>query len=184
MRAKALGFILSGCIMLSACSQMNLGSSSNEPQANQGQQGQANQGAEPTAMDYYYDFDDILVPKEMTLVTPESFIIETPQSKSGVMVFTGRVELSSLANFFINNMTKDNWVMRSAFKSGRTILIFDKDDRYCVINVTDGKLKTQLEIWVTPRVASSSAAPTTSTFKSGPKKTNPGAGVRERGLTP
>lgn len=101
--------------------------------------------------DFYYDFDDILVPKEMDLLTKESFILETPSSKSGVMVFRGKVEISSLTNFFINNMMKDNWQLRSAFKSQRTILVFEKPDRYCVINITDDKFYTFLEIWVAPR---------------------------------
>ncbi len=106
--------------------------------------------------DFYYDFDDILVPKEMELQSPESFILETPGAKHGVMVFSGKVEVLSLTNFFINNMMKDNWVLLSAFKSKRTILLFEKPSRYCVINITDGKFKTMLEIWVSPHHGSGS----------------------------
>lgn len=123
-----------------SCAQMNAQGTSTPPPP----------AAEESA-DYYYDFDDILVPKEMELKNEDSFILETPNSKSGVMVFEGKVEISSLTNFFINNMMKDNWQLRSAFKSNRTILVFEKMDRYCIINITDGKFTTLLEIWVSPR---------------------------------
>lgn len=180
MRATLFSIVLFTFVM-TACSQMNFGGSgSNDPQAQQ----QPTEVAESTPSDYYYDFEDILVPRELTLSSPDSFIIETPQSKAGVMVFTGRVEMSSLTTFFVNNMTKDHWVMRSAFKSNRTILIFDKEDRYSVINITDGKLKTTVEIWVTPRMANAGVTPSNSSYKAGPKKTSPGAGVREKGLAP
>jgi hypothetical protein len=176
MRTTLFAIVLFTFVM-TACSQMNFGGSNDQ------QQQQPAEVTE-TPSDYYYDFDDILVPRELTLSTPESFIIETPQSKAGVMVFTGRVEMSSLTTFFVNNMTKDHWVMRSAFKSNRTILIFDKEDRYCVVNITDGKLKTSVEIWVTPRMASSSMMPSAPSYKAGPKKTSPASGVREKGLAP
>lgn len=127
-----------------SCAQMQTGGASdNEP------------GAVPATTaeesDFYYDFDDILVPKEMELQTKDSFILETPSMKSGVMVFEGKVEVVSLTNFFINNMMKDNWQMRSAFKSNRTILVFEKMNRYCIMNITDDKFTTLLEIWVSPR---------------------------------
>lgn len=137
-------------IMLSGCENFN-SSSTADPGAPQ----DTADASEPA--DYYYDFDDILVPKEMELQNKDSFILETPEAKSGVMVFTGSVEIVSLTNFFINNMTKDNWNMRSAFKSNRTILVFEKSNRYCIINLTDGQFKTLLEIWVSPRSSSMAA---------------------------
>ncbi len=107
--------------------------------------------AEQGPTDFYYDFDDILVPKEMELQTGDSFILETPSQKNGVMVFEGKVEILSLTSFFINNMNKDGWNLLSAFKSSRTILVFEKTDRICVMNITDSKFNTLLEIWVSPR---------------------------------
>ncbi len=113
--------------------------------------------------DFYYDFDDILVPKEMELQTDESFILETPNQKTGVMVFEGKVEILSLTSFFINNMNKDGWSLLSAFKSNRTILVFEKTDRICVMNITDGKFNTLLEVWVSPRSGGNAAVPPAAT---------------------
>jgi hypothetical protein len=47
-------------------------------------------------------------------------------------------------------MAKDNWRTVSAFKSPRTLLLFQKENRWCVINITDGDWNTTVEIWVAP----------------------------------
>ena len=99
---------------------------------------------------YYYDFDDILIPEDMSIDMDESFVIETPGHKSGVMVFDGQVEIRSLTDYFIDSMARDNWTLRSAFRSARTILVFEKAARFCVINITDSSFNTLLEIWVSP----------------------------------
>lgn len=135
-----------------SCAQMQGNRDADAPSGAEPQEAAEYQGN----TDFYYDFDDILVPKEMELQSADSFILETPEAKHGVMVFSGKVEVLSLTNFFINNMMKDNWVLLSAFKSKRTILLFEKPSRYCVINITDDKFKTFLEIWVSPHQGSGS----------------------------
>jgi len=64
----------------------------------------------------------------------------------------GRVEGHSLIQFFENNMANDNWSLVSAFKSYRNIMLFKKESRWCVINITEKKMYTYLEIWVSPTV--------------------------------
>ena len=110
-------------------------------------QGLPSQGAP----DSYYDFDDILIPKEMKLVPKSSLLFETPELKAGVIFFEGRVDPVSLFDFFINNMPKDNWQLRSYFKYGRYIMVFEKPDKDCIISVNEKTLTTELEMWVTPR---------------------------------
>ena len=70
------------------------------------------------------------------------------------MVLKGAVELGSLIDFFENNMARDNWRAVSTFKSPRTLLLFQKENRWCVINITDDKYSTHVEIWVAPTVGS------------------------------
>ncbi len=113
--------------------------------------GVVSQGNDPVNQGYYYEFDDILVPQEIELQADSSFLLETPTTKAGVLVFEGKVERISLTNFFINNMPKDNWTMTSAIKGMRTILIFEKPMRYGIINITDSTYTTRVEIWVSPR---------------------------------
>ena len=98
----------------------------------------------------YYDFDDVLVPRELKLNPKASFVYQTSGLTAGVLVFTSKVERSSLIQFFENNMAKDNWQVVSSFKSPRTLLVFQKENRWCVINVTDNKWDTLVEIGAAP----------------------------------
>lgn len=101
-------------------------------------------------MDNYYDFNDVAVPQEMNLQLSDSFILETPTARTGVMTFTGKVDANSLRNYYVHTMTKDGWTLKSAIKSNKSILLFEKPGKYAVVIITDGTLKTRLEIWVTP----------------------------------
>jgi hypothetical protein len=98
----------------------------------------------------YYDFGDVPVPPELKLVTGSSFVYRTQGFSAGVIVLKGRVELGSLITFFENNMARDNWQVISTFKSTRTLLLFQKENRWCVINITDDAYNTHVEIWVAP----------------------------------
>ena len=98
----------------------------------------------------YYDFVDVLIPREIKLNTKSSFVYHTSGFTAGVLVFKSKVERNSLIQFFENNMTKDNWQAVSSFKSPRTLLLFQKENRWCVINITDNNWDTLVEIWVAP----------------------------------
>ena len=98
----------------------------------------------------YYDFEDVLVPRELKLNTESSFVYHSSGLTAGVLVLRSEVERNSLIQFFENNMTKDNWQYVSSFKSPRTLLLFKKETRWCVINITDNKWEIWVEIWVAP----------------------------------
>jgi hypothetical protein len=98
----------------------------------------------------YYDFEDVLVPRELEQDPKSSFIYHTAGLTAGVLVYTSKVELNSLVEFFQNNMANDNWQSVGVFKSPRTLLLFKKQNRWCVINITDESYKTLVEIWVAP----------------------------------
>jgi hypothetical protein len=98
----------------------------------------------------YYDFGDVLVPKELKVNKKASFIYQTEGFSAGVLVLKGRIETSSLISFFEKNMTEDGWNMISSFKSERTMLLFQKVHRWCVMNITDESFNTYVEIWVAP----------------------------------
>jgi hypothetical protein len=101
----------------------------------------------------YYDFNDVLIPGELKLEREASFIYQTSGLTAGVLVFSGRVELSSLIDFFKNNMTKDNWQIVSTIKSERNMMLFKKEKRWCVVSIKEKELfDTETEIWVAPIV--------------------------------
>lgn len=101
----------------------------------------------------YQEFDDVLIPNEMKLDDKASFVFETPQFKTGIVTYEGRVDAVSLANFFEKELPKDNWRLRSKMKYNRTIMVFEKADRDCIINIVDASFSTTvLEIMVAPRM--------------------------------
>jgi hypothetical protein len=92
----------------------------------------------------------VLVPRDLKLNTKSSFVYQTSGLTGGVLIFKSKVERSSLIKFFENNMAKDNWQAVSSFKSPRTLLLFQKENRWCVINITDNSWDTLVEIWAAP----------------------------------
>ena len=102
----------------------------------------------------YYDFGDVRLPEELKVDNKSSFVYRTPGFSAGVLVLEGNVEIYSLIAFFENSMNTEQWEFISSFKSPRTIMIFKKPQRRCVINITERKFTTLVEIWVAPTIKS------------------------------
>jgi hypothetical protein len=100
----------------------------------------------------YYYFDDVLIPGELNYKQSESFIYETPQFKTGVMVFTKwRLDAVSLIDFFIYYMGKDNWKLDNSFRGKESVLNFSKPDKICTIKITEKWTgTTEVEVRVGP----------------------------------
>ena len=100
----------------------------------------------------YYDFGDVLLPRELSIDKDDSFVFSTPGLTAGVLSLSGRVEVNSLITFFENKMPADGWRMISVFKAPRTMMLFKKQTRWCVISITEGQLSTTAQIWVSPTI--------------------------------
>lgn len=98
----------------------------------------------------YYDFGDVLIPRELKIDKKLSFIYRTAGLTSGVLTLEGRVDVNSLIAFFEVNMAKDNWQEVVEFKSPRNLLLFKKENRWCVIKIEEKEWKAYVEIWVAP----------------------------------
>ncbi|MFB0507513.1 MAG: hypothetical protein ACETWT_12345 [Thermodesulfobacteriota bacterium] len=98
----------------------------------------------------YYHFQDVLIPHELKLEMDKSFIYETTSVKAGRLVFSGRVEVYSLSNFFTNNMEKDGWRLVNKFGFKDVVLNFTKPDKNCTVNIYDRPINTIVEVWVGP----------------------------------
>ncbi len=103
----------------------------------------------------YYEFDDVLVPSELKIDQGDSFVYQTAGFTVGLLALKGRVDFGSLIEFFEKNMRKDNWRLISEFKSQRAMMLFQKENRWCVIGITEGTYKTHVKIWVAPTTAES-----------------------------
>lgn len=113
-------------------------------------------GSQPTPL--YYDFKDVLMPGELSLDKKDSFVYMTSGFAAGFLHLKGRVDSTSLVTFFENNMTKDNWQLVSSFRSARTLLLFTKKSRTCVIIVTENSFNTDVEVWVAPMEGTSGSS--------------------------
>lgn len=100
----------------------------------------------------YYDFGDVLIPNELKVNKKESFVYKTSGFSAGVLSLNGRVTISALIAFFENNMQKDNWRTVSSFKSPRTVMLFQKESRWCIINMSEKDFRTYVEVWVAPTI--------------------------------
>jgi len=129
------------------CSVFDTSSNSGEEQSS----GNQLKSKKTTAV--YYDFEDVLIPMELSIVKERTVVILTPGFTSGILTLKGRVERQSLFNFFSNNMQKDNWNVVSQIKSpGTTILVFQKISRTAVITIRDEQIYTYVEVGVAPTV--------------------------------
>jgi hypothetical protein len=97
-----------------------------------------------------YEFEDVLVPREIDLDKEASFVYRAEGLKAGLLRFAGRVEMNSLMRFFANNMPKDGWRMVSQFRSPQSLMLFQKGNRMCVIAIEDADFRTFTDIWVVP----------------------------------
>ena len=112
------------------------------------QKGESSSVSAKGARASYYDFDDILIPSELSLDKKNSLLFTAGRSKVGILLFSGRVEPSSLGAFFQSNMQKDGWSLLSSFKYRQHLLIFLKEERTCVITITEKTFSTTAEVRV------------------------------------
>jgi len=81
----------------------------------------------------------------------DTFVIQAGTMKAGLLTLRGmRVDVRSLINFFQIAMPRENWKPKGGFHTKRTVLIFEKPDKTCVINLFETTLYTYAEIYVAP----------------------------------
>ena len=99
---------------------------------------------------YYDGFNDILIPGELTQDVKASSIFQSRGFAAGMMVFKGRVDRGSLVAFFKDNMAKDNWKLTGSVSADKSILLFLKETRWCVMTISEGVWNSMAEISVLP----------------------------------
>ena len=109
-------------------------------------------GEETESGSLYYDFGDVPIYSNLKVVKKKSFVYHVPGFTAGVLGLSGRVDADTLEQFFKKNMPKDNWKLVCSFKSPRSVLFFTKEKKSCIINMTEKRFKTEVEIWVAPNI--------------------------------
>jgi hypothetical protein len=131
-------------IAIIGCATSSLSEQTTAPEQSQS----VRQTAEP-ATALYYDFKDVPVPKEMEIERDKSFVFQTTEFASGFLTFSGRVESDSLISFFRIKLPEDGWRFLSSITSPKTIMFFQKENRFCVITIISKTFTTEAEILVT-----------------------------------
>jgi hypothetical protein len=130
--------------LVSACTTLT----GKEKSSNQNKQQSADGDSDPTTI--YYDFDDVVVPRELKVRRDKTFIYESAGLKAGLLSLKGRVDTSSLIDFFEINMKKDNWRLVSLIKTPATLMLYHKNNRLCVIEIDEDNYSTYTRIWLAP----------------------------------
>ncbi len=116
------------------------------PESGSGSAGSPSAHMRPTA----YDFPDVLIPNELELVSGSSYVFQGPKTKAGLLVFKGRVETKSVIDFFQTSMPRENWKFKGGFRYKRSVLVFEKPEKICLINIHEDLYYTYVEIYLTP----------------------------------
>lgn len=119
--------------------------------------GRSESGAGSTPL--YYGFPDVLIPAELREDRQNSYLVQSHGFSAGILAFRGRVDRGSLIAFFRENMAKDNWQTIGSFTASRSILLFQKDNRWCVINISEGDFSTSVDIGVVPSAPGGAPGP-------------------------
>ena len=110
-----------------------------------------NPEARPESPDaLYYDFSDVLIPKQLKLKKDESFVYDTSSFTAGFLTFEGRVEMRSLTRFFVDAMSQDNWLLGAKFTHKEVVLLFEKPNKRSIMYITESRFSTKVRIWVAP----------------------------------
>ena len=138
--------LLAALFMLSGCLPLN----SSEAPANAGH----DKVAPTTTVEFepYYpsDFRDLLIPGELIWSREKSVTLNTDSFNGGILNFSGRVEVTSLMEFFTNSMKNDGWTPVGSLKSKNVLLAFTKENSSCMIRIIEGGPigKTEVSIYI------------------------------------
>jgi hypothetical protein len=104
--------------------------------------------SEPKAK--YFQFNDIPIPPQLDEQAKNSYVFQSGQIKMGFLTLRGRVNSDSMINFFVVALPHQGWRLKAQFRANRSLLIFDKSDKVCVILMKDETYYTYVEIYVSP----------------------------------
>ncbi len=101
---------------------------------------------------YVAEFDDIIIPNELKIDNKASYVIQTPGFLAGLLVYNGAVTRNSLVDFFKAGMYNNAWNLITMLKSptANTIILFQKTNKWCIINIAENNFSTHVEIAVAP----------------------------------
>lgn len=111
--------------------------------------------ASSDAANVVYEFSDIPIPIELEGVEDKTIMIKTSGFNGGLLVYKGRVTVTSLVEFFTKSMSNHGWVLEGTLNAKKSFLAFSKGGvSHCLILIYGGAtgFKTEVQIWVSKPV--------------------------------
>ncbi|MEA2083344.1 MAG: hypothetical protein U9O82_03695 [Thermodesulfobacteriota bacterium] len=102
---------------------------------------------------YPSNFRDIQVPGELKWDRKNSMSIKTASFAGGILCFKGRVEISSLTDFFTSSMKKDGWELVGSINYESVFLAFIKPSQTCMIKINETSFHTEVYIYITEDIS-------------------------------
>ncbi|MFH1090186.1 MAG: hypothetical protein V1742_01320 [Pseudomonadota bacterium] len=99
-----------------------------------------------------YHFPDIKVPGSLEIDPKRSFVFETGGLKAGTLFFSGYVNVDSLVSYFKDSLPSEGWKLKSIFHYPTMVLLFEKENKVCIISIFEKTIYTHVEIRVAPFV--------------------------------
>ncbi len=96
---------------------------------------------------YSKEFSDLLIPGELEFNNDKTMSIRTESFAGGILNFSGRVEMNSLADFFASTMTKNGWKLTGTIKHKEILLAFVKPYKTCMLRISKSGLGTRTEVY-------------------------------------
>ena len=96
---------------------------------------------------YSKEFSDLLIPGELEFNNDKTMSIRTESFAGGILNFSGRVEMNSLADFFATTMEKNGWKLTGTIKHKEILLAFVKPYKTCMLRISKSGLGTRTEVY-------------------------------------
>jgi hypothetical protein len=93
-------------------------------------------------------FEDVMIPSDISVDRKKSQVYSAGKFKVGLLTFKGRVEPESLADFFQTNLPRNGWKLMTNLKDRAQTLIFLRDERVCMITISENWWNTVCEVRV------------------------------------
>jgi hypothetical protein len=97
------------------------------------------------------EFEDIPVPKGLTLDQGKTTIIESPSVKAARLFYKGRVEPASLVTAFRTTLEANGWrfISTTTFSSQGTTQVYEKAGDSLTVTISEGLYYTWVEMTAT-----------------------------------
>ena len=102
---------------------------------------------------FFSEFTDVPIPNDMKESRGDTYIsFAATGVKCGVQLFKGNLDIVALMNAMRRNLSEQGWVLRALLRSQESMLVFEKPDRICAIQITDGSISTHMRIFMSSKL--------------------------------